>query len=270
MQKCLAALLLSASLLAGLAGCFRVQKDGGEPDKVQAKDKPAKDGKETDKADKEKEALEQAKKDLYRIGEAFHNYANANQDAPPPWAFTDKAGKPLLSWRVAILPYLGPLQQQRGGAKPNGLVELYQKFKLDQPWDSEHNKKLLAEMPAEYAPRVGKTKEPYSTYYRVFVGEGATYNPKTGMARYRMNNIPDGTSNTIAVVEAAESVPWTKPDELVFDANKPLPKLGAQFEGRFLALMFDGSVRPASRQTDEKTLRIVITPDGGEIVPPEW
>ena len=63
---------------------------------------------------------------LKQLGLAFHNYLSAN-NAFPKAAITDKQGKPLLSWRVAILPYI----DQR---------DLYNKFKLDKPWDSPHNK----------------------------------------------------------------------------------------------------------------------------------
>lgn len=70
---------------------------------------------------------------LENIGQALDNYHIVN-DQYPPARGCDKKGKPLLSWRVHILPFLDE-------------QELYEKFKLDEPWDSEHNKKLLAEIP---------------------------------------------------------------------------------------------------------------------------
>ncbi|MCH7725943.1 MAG: hypothetical protein IH991_05605, partial [Planctomycetes bacterium] len=45
-------------------------------------------------------------------------------------------GKPLLSWRVMLLPFLGAAEE-----------DLYRHFYLDEPWDSEKNKKLLDSMP---------------------------------------------------------------------------------------------------------------------------
>ena len=66
---------------------------------------------------------------LKQIGLAMHNY-HAQQNKFPGAAITNKQGKPLLSWRVAILPLL----DQQG---------LYEKFKLDEPWDSPHNRALL-------------------------------------------------------------------------------------------------------------------------------
>ena len=42
---------------------------------------------------------------LKQIGLAMHNYLSAKGTFPAR-AIRDKDGKPLLSWRVAILPYL--------------------------------------------------------------------------------------------------------------------------------------------------------------------
>jgi len=67
------------------------------------------------------------------------------------------------------------------------------------------------------------------------------------------------------IVAAAEAVPWTKPDELVYDPKGPLPKLGVFFAGGFNAAFMDGSVRTISRSVDEAVLRAAITPAGGEV-----
>jgi len=64
---------------------------------------------------------------------AMHNFHDTHNGFPAAYS-TNKDGKPLLSWRVHILPYI---EQQ----------PLYNEFKLDEPWDSEHNKKLIAKMP---------------------------------------------------------------------------------------------------------------------------
>ena len=42
---------------------------------------------------------------LKQIGIAMHNYHDLNGKMPPA-AVCDKTGKPLLSWRVLILPYV--------------------------------------------------------------------------------------------------------------------------------------------------------------------
>src|SRR4029079_19061390 len=113
--------------------------------------------------------------------------------------------KPSLSWRVEILPYI---EQQA----------LYNQFELDEPWDGEHNKKLIPLMPKTYASPV-KPGKPGYTPYQMVVGPSALPGPTL---RYRVS-IPDGTANTIAVVEASELVIWTKPDDVMFP-DKELPK----------------------------------------------
>src|SRR5262249_51556565 len=88
----------------------------------------------------------QNQNNLKEMALAMHNYHDVNGKFPPA-AICDKQGKPLLSWRVAILPYV---EQDN----------LYKQFKLDEPWDSEHNKKLIAQMPKVYAlPRDPKPGE---------------------------------------------------------------------------------------------------------------
>jgi hypothetical protein len=158
---------------------------------------------------------------------------------------------PLLSWRVAILPFI------EEGA-------LYKQFKLDEPWDSEHNKKLLEKMPKVYAAVTGKAK-PGMTYYQVFVGKDAPFNGTIG-PRFPAS-FTDGTSNTFLVAEAGEAVPWTKPQDIPFD-GKAVPKLGGQFADGFHVAMADGTVRFVPRGADEKAIRAAITPSGGEAVEP--
>jgi RNA polymerase sigma factor (sigma-70 family) len=187
---------------------------------------------------------------LKQIGLAMHNFAAQGGTAsfPPPAITAD--GKPTLSWRVAILPFL---EQQ----------ELYGKFHLDEPWDSPHNKLLLNRMPDVYAPVIKKNEPNDSTYYQVFAGPGSIFD---GIDGTRLQDIKDGTSMTILVVEAGKAVPWTKPEDLRFEKDKPLPKLGGIFKDGFNAGFGDGSVRYLSKTTDPKILRALITRNGGETI----
>jgi hypothetical protein len=194
-----------------------------------------------------------ASNNLKQIALAMHNY-HASAGHFPAHAIYSKDGKtPLLSWRVAILPYVGQ-------------DNLYKQFKLDEPWDSEHNKKLVAQMPAIYlSPTAPPAQELGRTHYQVFVGGGAVFG--AGPQGTPLAGITDGTSNTLMVVEAAEPVVWTKPDDLPYDPNKPLPKLGAKPGATyFLAFFGDGSVRPIRMDLKEKTLRALITANGGETI----
>jgi uncharacterized protein (TIGR03067 family) len=188
---------------------------------------------------------------LKQIAIAFYNYHDLNQRLPAR-AILSKGGQPLLSWRVQLLPHL----------EEN---DLYKQFKLDEPWDSDHNKKLLEKMPAVYAPVAGKTKEPHSTYYQVFTGPGTVFDSEKRLT-FGAISAADGTSNTLLVVEAGEAVLWTKPDDLKYDPKGPLPKLGGMFQDVFHAALTDGSVRAIRRQFDADLFRLLITWNDGRLV----
>jgi len=187
---------------------------------------------------------------LRQIVLAMHNYYSANNGFPPA-AVCDKKGKPMLSWRVLILPYV---EQDA----------LYKQFKLDEPWDSDNNKKLIEKMPKVYMQPGFHKEGEFKTHYRLFVGGGAAFDYIKGP---KFEAITDGTSSTIMVVEAADGVIWTKPEELEYDANKPVPKLGYFYNKRAHIGIMDGSVRTVTDKLDEKTLRLLITPDDGQPVP---
>jgi hypothetical protein len=187
-----------------------------------------------------------SEKNLREIGLALEKYNFAFKTFPAP-AIYDKNGKPLLSWRVAILQLVDP--------------DLYERFKRDEPWDSAHNKNLLAQMPAMYAPVGASPREPWVTYYQAFVGPHASFaSGKT----LKLSRFPHGTSNTLLVAEAASPVPWTKPEDLPFVPDQPLPKLGGLFGGDFHALQVAGQVSFLSKDVDRLKLRAAITRDGLE------
>ncbi|WP_020470393.1 hypothetical protein [Zavarzinella formosa] len=111
-----------------------------------------------------------------------------------------------------------------------------------------------------------KATPPWNTCYRVFVGNGAAFDKGVSEKQdFMWKNFGDGVANTILVVEAADSVPWPKPEELAYDPAKPLPKLG-QFDDGFYAMFGDDKVRFIARDTPEKTIRAWITRSGGEQV----
>ena len=190
---------------------------------------------------------------LKQIGLAMHNHADTYQGRMAA-AIYSRDGRPLLSWRVAILPFI-----EQGN--------LYRQFKLDEAWDSPHNLKLLPLLPRTYAPVAG-TAGPNATFYRVFTGPNTPF-PGPMPARFPAS-FTDGTSNTILVVEAGQAVPWTKPDELVYNPAGPLPALGGMFKEGFNVLMGDASVRFVKRTVSDKTLRAAITPAGGDVLGSDW
>jgi hypothetical protein len=193
----------------------------------------------------------QSTNNLKQMALAMHNYLDVNKTFPAH-ASHDKQGRPLLSWRVHILPYV-----EQGA--------LYKEFHLDEPWDSPHNKKLIARMPTIYHSPLSRAGAGKTTYL-VPAGKDTMFPP--GPKGLRIQDITDGTSNTIMMVEVDDehAVPWTKPDDLRFDPRQPLKGLGSPRQGWFIAAFADGSVRVISRTINPQDLRGLMTPQGGEVI----
>jgi hypothetical protein len=184
---------------------------------------------------------------LKQLTLAMHNYHTVHGKFPAAAVF-DKDGKPLLSWRVLLLPFL-----EEG--------KLFKEFHLDEPWDSEHNKKLLERTPKVYEVDSAGLK-PGETRCVVFTGKGTVFEGTTGIS---IPEIVDGTSHTLMIVESGRPVPWTKPEDLVYDPAKPLPELGLQASG-FNGAFCDAKVRWLKLPMPEKELRALITRNGHEPV----
>jgi len=113
---------------------------------------------------------------------AMLNYESSHLKFPRATEL-DAQGQPMHSWRVRILPYVGP-----------------------------SNLKLLDEMPECF--RCPYRKETNRTPYKLVVGPGTLFD---GGER-SFERIVDGTSNTIAIVEdGANPVEWTRPSDLSID-----------------------------------------------------
>jgi hypothetical protein len=171
----------------------------------------------------------------------------------PAAAICDKEGKPLLSWRVAMLPYL----------EENAL---YREFHLDEPWDSEHNKKLLERMPPVYEVPGDQAAKPGTTRYLVPAGKGTIF-AEPGKA-LQLGEVADGTSKTILLVEAeaAKAVPWTKPEDLPIDPKQPHAGLKDARPTGFLAVFADGGVQLIPGDVTAEALAAMFTAAGNEVV----
>jgi hypothetical protein len=192
--------------------------------------------------------MNKSQKNLKQIVLAMINYSDTFSRLPIDSRSNN--GKSLLSWRVAILPFIEE-------------APLYIQFNQDEPWDSDHNKKLIEKMPKLFEP-IRVTAKPGETFYQVFSGEGALFGPKAKPTY--PTSIPDGTSNTGMVFEAGEPVVWTKPADLPFDENKPLPKLGGLFDGMFQVGLCDGSVKRCRKDANVDELRKLIMPADGNVI----
>ena len=189
--------------------------------------------------------------DMKQIGLAFHNYHDVYNHFPAVDANGEKEEGAIkgkgLSWRVHLLPFLDHLP-------------LYEQFNMDEAWDSEGNKALIAQMPAVFGENPeGKTS------VHVFVGEGLAFNEEKPGPQIR--DYTDGTSNTFLAVKAGDDTAeiWTKPGGLAFNAEDPHAALGNIGE-MFMALICDGSVRDVPKSIDKTNLSNLIQQNDGNPV----
>jgi Protein of unknown function (DUF1559) len=184
---------------------------------------------------------------------AMLNYESAKGTLPPAASYDD-SGRPLLSWRVHILPYTEEMA-------------LYNQFKLDEPWDSEHNRKLIDKMPALFIDPAVESAigEKGRTTYVVPIGEGLVFG---GKDEIKFRDIKDGTSNTIVLVEVppSKAVIWTKPDDWPVDLQDPMSGLVREDREWFTAGYADGHVSIHSTKNEPGVIRSLLTPNGGEVV----
>ena len=180
---------------------------------------------------------------------AMHNHHNLHLQLPVadrPENFGPD-GRTWLSWRVHVLPFLSK-------------DDLYKKFHLNEPWDSPHNKTLIDQMPDEY--RSG-SEQGTNTRMQTLTGPNALFFQR----KVRFRDITDGMSNTLMLVQVGldKAVPWTKPDDVVFDPANPLVGFGNVGQS-FLCATSDGMVREISSTIDAKSLAAAASARGGEII----
>ncbi len=148
----------------------------------------------------------------------------------------DANGQPLLSWRVHLLPYLEE-------------EDLYNEFKLDEPWNSEHNLKLLDRMPATY-----QNPNSRSGSLTQYLGVSGPNSPFHKGEKIGFKDFVRGTSSTALLVEVNldQAVEWTRPIDWQVDASNPLRGLGSVRPGVFLAGFADGSTHTLAKSIDEE------------------
>ncbi len=190
---------------------------------------------------------------LKSIAMAIWNYESAFGSFPAAATF-DKEGKPLLSWRVLLLPDL-----EQG--------DLYNQFHLDEAWDSPHNKPLGDKMPRVFQCPSGALSQGLTTY-EVFVEPHSMFTGKP--SGVTIKDVTDGSSRTLLVVESTQPVPWTKPGGLSLASSEPGLGMGSKHPGGFSVSMADGSVRFITISGEDATssgnLKAMVTRDGNEEV----
>lgn len=185
---------------------------------------------------------------------AFHNYADAFGTLPTYGGSKGTELPSQLSWRVHILPFIGEM-------------ELYEQFRLDEPWDSPHNIQLLGAMPRVYRPVLPADQQASvpatHTTFLAPVGERTLFGRDK---RIGFRQVTDGTSNTVVIVEVAaeHAQPWTSPEEYRYDPSNPAAKLRV-IDGRSTVGLLDGSVHTLPIDMPWEALFSI---DGGEVI--DW
>jgi hypothetical protein len=220
-----------------------------KPDQLVTTPKPAPKPDPTDP----KEQLDLSIARLKQIGEAMQKYVRAKGRFPASAIY--EGGPPLHSWRVALLPYMGPAED-----------ELYKQFRLNEAWDSPHNIKIAEQMPEVYKTPGGPNAP--STCYLVVQGPRTVFGPQGQREAMTPNEVLDKVANTLVVVEANvdRAAPWNAPKDFELNESAPASGLGALRGDKFLGLMGDGVVRPISTKLDAAGINAICTAAGGEPV----
>ncbi|ADG66802.1 hypothetical protein Plim_0958 [Planctopirus limnophila DSM 3776] len=184
---------------------------------------------------------------LKQIGLALHRYHDIHHRFPSNSQGPEVGDKGGLSWRVHLLPFLGR-------------ADLYNEFHLDEPWDSEHNLKLVQQMPEVFHSDL--VADPTKTPFQVFMGEGTPLGGDEGLP---LKALRDSTMHTILVVQAGadQATIWTKPGGLTYEKPNPAQGLGKVGDRGFLALLADGSVQRFSATLMAHELRFLIEHNNG-------
>ena len=194
---------------------------------------------------------------LKQLGLAMHNYHDTYLCFPPA-VITDADGKPMRSWRVAILPFIEQ-------------APLYEQYDFAEPWDGPNNRALEGMFPPAYRCPSDPLTAPLRTSYVMIVGEGTIGgDPNEAVT---MASITDGTSYTILAVEvAASGIHWMEPRDLTveeavtFITNPAASEFTQVHPGGVNVLMADGSVRFLSSSMDPQMLRSLLTRNDGQAI----
>lgn len=195
---------------------------------------------------------------LKQIGLALLMYESAN-GAFPPAVFTDNHGKPMKSWRVAILPYMENKEQRA----------LFGRYDSRQPWDSPHNR-ALGNTPLEFfqcPSDPDTTANPTETNYVRIVGKdtvGGTPNEAV-----KLSDITDGPDKIIMAAEVSGlHINWTEPRDVTVEEFMEIVAKGhASFHGDgFNALFADGHIDFIRDDIAPKTLRALLLRNDGQPV----
>lgn len=190
-----------------------------------------------------------SKNNLRQLMLAVHNYHDVYNRFPET-AITGPDGQTKHSWRVALLPFL----EQR---------DLYEQYKLDEPWDSPNNRQVLARMPDVFRHPAAPSGSTNSCYFGLIGPETAMGD---GTKPLGFRDVVDGTSNTIFFVETKRDIPWTKPEDIPVPSISSLPEFGGFTSDGFHVVLCDGRVTFLANSIDTQTLQNLVNRKDGNPV----
>lgn len=213
------------------------------------------------KAAREAAKCSECESNLLEIGRALDDYYDTHGHYPPA-VVRDEKGKPMHSWRVLLLPHLGP-----------EAALVYREYDMDQPWDSTKNRLLQVRMPAVYKCPGDPGLVPEETSYLAVVGDRTVINSvqetkRTGDGPFVLT---DRAAETMVVIESRRSgVNWMEPVDIPFAAlraelnsnNAAAP--GSEHVHGVNTLMADGSVIRLPDTTAAADLRGMATMNGDD------
>jgi hypothetical protein len=186
------------------------------------------------------------------IVKALNSYCDRYGQYPPP-TILDNSGRPLYSWRVLVLPFMG-------------YEELYREFELSQAWDSPSNMNLVRKMPAEFAsPNSVDAISSFETNYVLITGSGTLFPPSGPLSNSNIDK------DTILIVETRNNTTWSKPGDIDIGrglrvGNTPSSDIGGLHQGSFTAVTTDVALMRIPSDVPQVVLDALITPNGGENV----
>lgn len=199
---------------------------------------------------------------IHHVGRALHNYHSDKGHFPPAY-IADENGKPMHSWRMLILPYLGD----------GKLKEIYDKYNFGEPWNGPNNSKLHDIVPRDGGRLIFHcpldNSPATTTSFVVVVGPDTMW---PGNKTIQYSDVTDAEGSTILVVEMVNSgIHWMEPQDLHVTQMNPKinPKMGKGIScnhGSVPAVFGDGGIRTLPNDLAPETLRALLTISGGEDV----
>jgi hypothetical protein len=182
---------------------------------------------------------------------AVANYTDNHGHFPPAY-IADENGRPLLSWRILLLPFLDEL-------------DLYKQFDQTEPWDGPTNAPLLKQMPSTYRLHTIDDEHDTATNYVAIVGKDTMWSGAEGR---ESTFITDGSGKTLLIAEfVGRPIPWTKPEDLMFSEMDMIVDSDNGISSVLSPPAFvtvSGSVEYLPIETTEVSVRALLTARGGD------